>query len=164
MSTNGNGTVAPTPTTDWSVKDLYANLGATTGSGIGTYSFTVSTDVIQNLRSRFRQLADQWKRETGHLSVLTEKVMHPAHREIVKMGDLAVPLILEELEREPDHWFWALFFLTGCQPVPADFRGTIADAAQIWTKWGRQQGLLRHAAERLIWTLSETETNPTRYH
>lgn len=121
---------------------------------------TSSSDTEALLRARFQELASQWKRDTAHQSMLTSKVGHPAYQGIMRMGDSAIPLILEELERAPDHWFWALHFLTGQQPLPDDFGGTITDAANLWVVWGRQQGLLTDATKRAVWALPETQAIP----
>ena len=67
---------------------------------------------------RFYRLAAVWKTETGHLSNLTERCDHAAYRSIVEMGPEVIPLILAELENEPDYWFAALCELTGENPVP----------------------------------------------
>ena len=71
---------------------------------------------------------------------MTEMAMHPAYQEIIGMGELAVPLILAELERDPDHWFWALKAITGADPVPEHCRGHLEEMAQAWLRWGRMQG------------------------
>ena len=36
------------------------------------------------------------------------------------MGPTAIPIILQELDREVDHWFPALHVLTGVDPIPED--------------------------------------------
>jgi hypothetical protein len=51
-----------------------------------------------------------------------------------------VPLILEELQREPDQWFWALEAITEANPVPQEAQGNVRQMAQAWIDWGRQQG------------------------
>jgi hypothetical protein len=51
-----------------------------------------------------------------------------------------VPLLLRELEREPDHWFRALYALTGANPVPEGSQGNVREMALAWLHWGRQQG------------------------
>jgi len=51
-------------------------------------------------------------------------------------------LILEELRREPDQWFWALEAITEENPVgPAD-AGNVRDMARVWIEWGKQNGLI----------------------
>ena len=52
------------------------------------------------------------------------------------MGPAAVPLILSELRREPDHWFVALKRITGDDPVPDEVRGNIEQMAEAWLRWG----------------------------
>ena len=58
------------------------------------------------------------------------------------MGPEVVPLILAELEKEPDHWFWALEAITGENPVNENHAGDMEASAKAWVKWGRQNGLL----------------------
>jgi hypothetical protein len=55
------------------------------------------------------------------------------------MGRSVVPLILEEMEQQPDHWFYALAVLTGENPVPVNFTGTVSDAADLWIQWGKSR-------------------------
>jgi hypothetical protein len=69
---------------------------------------------------RFQRLVKQWKKETAHLSNIGKKALHPAYQEIIGMGEVAVPLLLAEMRREPDDWFWALHAITGAKPVPAE--------------------------------------------
>ena len=95
---------------------------------------------------RFYRLAAAWKTETGHLSNLTEKCNHAAYRSIVEMGPDAIPLILAELEHEPDHWFAALRALTGENPVPRAARGRLLPMAQRWLDWAEKHGYTRDLA------------------
>jgi hypothetical protein len=85
---------------------------------------------------------ERWRRETGFLSSLDDKILHGAYQSIIAMGINAVPLVLEELEARRGHWFWALHFMTkGVDPVP---EGANVDAARdAWLKWGRREGYLR---------------------
>ncbi len=86
---------------------------------------------------KFARLAEQWRAETGMLSSLNEMAMHPAYQQIIGMGETAVPLLLRELARTPDHWFWALRAITGADPVPAADRGKLPRMAEAWLKWGK---------------------------
>jgi hypothetical protein len=90
--------------------------------------------------ARFRQLAAQWKAERLPHSSSTRLTDHPAYRDIIALGRRAIPWILAELEREPDHWFGALKRLTGADPVRAESRGNLDAMAADWLAWGRQQG------------------------
>jgi hypothetical protein len=94
----------------------------------------------KDLPLEFAHLADQWRKERGATSMAKRMAEHPAYRKIVAMGEKAVPLILAELERQPDHWFFALHEITGANPVPEKSRGNLPQMAQAWLDWGRKQG------------------------
>ena len=93
------------------------------------------------LEERFHQLVQAWRADVGPTSSLTEMAMHPAYQQIVGMGPEAVPLLLRELERQPDHWFWALKAITGVDPVQPHERGKLEEMAKAWVQWGREQGI-----------------------
>jgi hypothetical protein len=88
----------------------------------------------------FGQLADQWEGETALESVVTRKAMHPAYQRIIGMGDVAVPLILQRLQREPRQWFWALSAITGEDPAAG--QDSAADAAAARIEWGKAHDLI----------------------
>lgn len=92
------------------------------------------------LDQRFRELASQWKRERGPHSSSARLAEHAAYQAIIAMGPGVVPLLLRELEHQPDHWFRALAALTGADPVPPDSRGNLREMADAWLGWGRAQG------------------------
>jgi len=54
------------------------------------------------------------------------------------MGWVAVPMILRELRRKPDHWLWALHAITGEEL--AGQAETLSAAAETWVRWGRERG------------------------
>jgi hypothetical protein len=62
------------------------------------------------------------------------------YQRIIGMGAPAVSLILRELEREPDQWFWALESITEENPVPPEAAGRVRSMAQAWIDWGKQHG------------------------
>lgn len=92
------------------------------------------------LPTEFRELADRWRAETGMLSSASQRAMHPAYQAIIGMGKDAVPLILTELRKEPDHWFWALRAITRQNPIRAEDRGYVDRMANRWLEWGRAEG------------------------
>ena len=90
--------------------------------------------------TRFQGLAHLWKKETAHVSNVAKKALHPAYQEIIGMGKSAIPYLLEELNREPDDWFWALHAITGANPVPPQSSGNVRAMADAWLQWGVEQG------------------------
>ncbi len=76
-------------------------------------------------REDFNRLAAEWKSQAGFLASPSRIAELPAYRRIIAMGSATVPLILDELRRDPDHWFVAMKRITGEDPVPEDARGDI---------------------------------------
>jgi hypothetical protein len=86
----------------------------------------------------FTYLRDQWKARSKTSSSVNDMVLHPAYQRIIGMGVEALPFILRELEREPDHWFWALRSITGQDPVPPESRGRLKEMTRCWLEWGKK--------------------------
>ena len=68
--------------------------------------------------------------------------VHPAYQSIIGLGEKAVPLLLDELRRDPDHWFWALKSITRVDPVPAEDIGRLQRMADAWLAWGKDEGYI----------------------
>ena len=107
------------------------------------YAYPISRSRPPSLAEQFRIMAEQWERETAALSSVTEIAIHPAYQRIIGLGPDAVPLILAELRRRPNHWFWALRALTGADPAHQESRGRVHRMAEAWLSWGRAMGLTR---------------------
>jgi hypothetical protein len=71
---------------------------------------------------------------------VSEISIHPAYQRIIGMGQPVVPLIMRQLEREPDHWFVALSAITGVNPVKPEQKGKLQEIAQAWIQWGQANG------------------------
>ncbi len=97
-----------------------------------------------SLTERFRRLAAEWKAQSRFLSNSAQMAMLRPYQRIIGLGPAAVPLILEELRREPDHWFWALEAITEENPVPPEAMGKVRLMALAWVRWGEEHGLIGH--------------------
>ncbi|HEB33004.1 MAG TPA: hypothetical protein ENI15_19340 [Spirochaetes bacterium] len=86
---------------------------------------------------------DVWKSDTCIISSDTDIAMHPAYQEIIGMGSDAIPMILEELEREPDNWFWALKAISSEDPTPHSLKGNIQKMTEAWLNWGRENNYIK---------------------
>jgi hypothetical protein len=82
----------------------------------------------------------KWKTDTRHFSSVKAMVSHPSYRRIMGMGKDGVPLLLQELDRQPNHWLVALNAMTGLDPVPVG--ATLNEAVSAWLNWGREKGYL----------------------
>lgn len=99
-------------------------------------------DEKEELGRRFAELAEVWRRETMAMSSATQMTSHPAYREIVGLGFHAVPLMLAELTKAPEHWFAALRELTYEDPVPQKDAGRMHLMSKHWIGWGKSHCLL----------------------
>ncbi|HYU35464.1 MAG TPA: hypothetical protein VEW48_25200 [Thermoanaerobaculia bacterium] len=100
---------------------------------------TVSDRQEEELRS----LAEQWRRSRNPVKgTAAALAMHPAYQRIIGKGPAALPFILRELQREPDHWFWALTAITGLDPVPESDRGHLKKMADAWISWGKKNRII----------------------
>ncbi len=97
----------------------------------------------ERIEDRFVKLRDEWKHESRYLSNTAQMALLWPYQQLIGMGMNAVPLILSELNREPDHWFWALEAITGENPVPRDGAGDVEASAKTWVAWGEREGLMR---------------------
>ena len=95
-----------------------------------------------DIRGRFARLAAEWKVQSRFLSNTAQIALLQPYQRIIGMGLPVVPLILEELQREPDQWFWALEAITEASPVPQEAQGNVRQMAEAWVEWGRLHGFL----------------------
>jgi hypothetical protein len=93
-------------------------------------------------RERFQRLAAEWKEKSRHMSNTAQMAMLRSYQKIIGMGWDAVPFLLEELQREPDQWFWALEAITDENPVPPEVAGKVREMAAAWIEWGKSRGLI----------------------
>jgi len=98
------------------------------------------TPIETDLEREFRLLVQRWLEETEHISSIKKACMHPAYQRIIGMGRHAIPLLLRELQRSPDHWFWALNAITG--EDPGQLEDTFDGAVRAWLDWGHENGYL----------------------
>jgi hypothetical protein len=84
-------------------------------------------------KEHFKSLANEWKLETSHLSFIRQKIAHVAFLKILLMGEKALPYIIEEIQTDPNHWFFALRLISGDNPVRAG--ASVEEAVAAWTDW-----------------------------
>ena len=93
-------------------------------------------------QDKFQRLSSEWKEKSRYMSNVAQMAVLPSYLGIIGIGPEAIPLILEELRREPDHWFWALEAITQENPVPVEAAGNVKLMTQAWVDWGIQKGYL----------------------
>ncbi|MCY4358998.1 MAG: DEAD/DEAH box helicase family protein [Gammaproteobacteria bacterium] len=115
------------------------------GLGFGQYADYIQADAID--RERFTKLADKWESETWFISNPDSVAAHPAHIEIIDMGDTVVPLILERVRENLEgkrktggNWYSALRNITGANPIKPNDRGNQSAMQKAWLDWGVRNG------------------------
>lgn len=101
---------------------------------------TTRSEGAEDLAARFAKLTATWKEATRFSSRAGKMAEHPAYREIIAMGQRAIPLILADLETDGGHWFIALSEITGANPIPPESCGKIKEMQAAWLAWGRAHG------------------------
>ncbi len=91
-------------------------------------------------RDRFDRFAAEWRAKSRHMSNAAQMAILRSYQSIIGMGDAAVPLMLEELKKRPEQWFWALEVITLEDPVPEADRGYVDRMAAAWVSWGVANG------------------------
>lgn len=119
-------------------------------------------EVIAELKQEFRRLTEEWKASRGPSSSLKTMSEHPAYRAIIGLGEPAIPLLLDELARDPDWWFAALKAITGANPVRPEDRGSLEKMAATWIQWGRSNGY--SLASESCGLVPEADNDSTSHH
>lgn len=97
----------------------------------------VQSSAANEIRVKFEAFSEQWKKETGRFSNTKDKYLHPAYQRIIGMGWAVVPLLIEDLNKQPAFWFWALRAITGENPATAGM--DVAQSIAAWTDWQKSK-------------------------
>ena len=98
--------------------------------------------VPYDLTVRFNELVAEWKLASRHMSNSAQMAMLRPYQQIIGLGWPVVPMLLSELRREPDHWFWALEMIAQQNPVGEASLGHIQAMGDAWIEWGVDTGLI----------------------
>lgn len=125
-----------------------------TARGVGEEALEVTTEFetaslhysepVSRLQpvKKFDSLSATWQHDNDITSSASEIILTPAYQEIIGMGKAAIPLILDELKKENNYWFWALSAITGVNPIKPEDRGNIPKMSEAWLEWGRQNNYI----------------------
>jgi hypothetical protein len=94
------------------------------------------------VEDRFQKLADDWSRETIHISSVSDLVRDTRYREIVALGWDVVPYLLADLRENGRFWFPALAEITGIRPYDRGDSSNPRRMTEAWLRWGKWKGLI----------------------
>jgi hypothetical protein len=91
---------------------------------------------------RFQLLAEKWKEESKFTAFAKDSVQLPDYQSIIIMGKTVLPYILEDMQKQPNHWFAALKAITGENPVLNEHNGNIQSMTNDWLLWGKKNQII----------------------
>ncbi|MGA9967316.1 MAG: hypothetical protein WBQ10_19120 [Terriglobales bacterium] len=95
-----------------------------------------------SLPERFHQLADEWSRNTMHISSASDLINDKSYQEIIDLGWDAVKYLLIDLQKNKRFWFPALAAITGIRPFDPSDTNNPQRMADAWIRWGKWKGLI----------------------
>lgn len=115
--------------------DFSGIIAQTSNSTTTEYIKTVDKreSIYSNQKFVFQFHLNKWESKMKFLSSTNAIVENDDFRAIVNMGHIAVPFILEEIDRKPSTLVWALNFIFG-RKITNRSGATIADACKLWVK------------------------------
>ena len=125
---------------DRGTEHLY--LGEAVTDTHGWVFITNRTVTISNLENQFNKLSADWKKQTAIYSNTLHIIRNDNYLDIIGMGKEALPLILKDLEKEPEHWFVALKAIAKENPVPKESYGDIEKMRFYWLQWGKKNNII----------------------
>lgn len=102
-------------------------------------SVYVTNMINKHEYKKFIKLRDQWKDETKFISSGTKLFSNKAYQDIIKIGEKSIPWLLREIQKNNDHWYFALSELTGANPIKDEHAGMLDDMRDDWLKWAAEK-------------------------
>jgi hypothetical protein len=108
------------------------------------WPFVITVNSVADIarKNKFQYYCKRWKLETAGSSSPDKKCANKNYLSILTLTKAALPLVLAELEREPDDWFLILELLAETNPVAPEDRTSFKRTREAWLKWGRENRLL----------------------
>ena len=121
------------PILGWSRAAVSAQ--APTVHDVAVHYAAAASRTVFTRKHLFDQLSLEWHEGTRPTSSLSEIQVYPSYQRIIGMGRDALPYIVDALRRQADHWHWALFAITGENPVPSGAEGNLELIRVAWLLW-----------------------------
>ncbi len=89
----------------------------------------------ENLKKNFQLYKNIWEEQTLLSSNMTEIINNSAYLSIIALGADVIPLIIQDLRNDENHWFSALESLTGSHPIKKEHKGIFNLMKSDWLDW-----------------------------
>ena len=97
--------------------------------------------LFESAAEKFAALADDWEASGAGLSRVDYN--HVAYHQVIGMGVVVVPLLLERLRQGDGDWVYALKCVTGEQAETPVMWGDADRVIGAWLAWGATRGFSR---------------------
>lgn len=88
---------------------------------------------FDHIRSRrIPELITEYKKQKAILSAVHQIVKLPVYQELVSLGILCMPYILEDMEQNGTDWHPVLVSITGDNPITEEIAGQIPEMVKRW--------------------------------
>jgi hypothetical protein len=124
---------------DGSFKSLLASLWQAEAAGSAAVCEEVTDEEIEE---HFKQFAEEWSRETAHVSSADDLISHRRYQDIIRLGWRVVPYLLNDLQQNHRFWFPALYEITRVRPYDPSDSGNGKRMTEAWLQWGRWKELI----------------------
>ena len=107
--------------------------------------YNLDENMFENvyLHEKFNSLVKEWKKNTMFQSSISKITEDYYFLEIIKMGKKGIPLIIENIKKEPSVLVWALNIITNESLDSGPGRKTISDLCKRWVKY-HEKGLIKN--------------------
>src|SRR5579863_1934277 len=102
----------------------------------GSFNRT-ATGGAEPIEDTFARLAKEWKDAARSLSYPADIKASAGYKELVQLGPSVVPLILQDMDSDPFHWFDVLTDITGEVPFSSEDAGDVERMVEAWKRWGK---------------------------
>lgn len=93
-------------------------------------------------KKKFEYLMHQWKRNRNLKSSFLKSLSDRYYQQIIKMGKIALPFIFQQMQKNYDDWFDALYEITKIDPVQKEHYGDFVEMTKDWLKWAKKNKYL----------------------
>lgn len=102
----------------------------------------VDLSVDPQKASDFYFYKKKWEEEIAGLSSPRSISLNRNYQKIISLGKSILPLIITELKREPDYWFYALEIIVDDEENPVTDDMGFKESVNAWIKWGEKRGYI----------------------
>lgn len=96
---------------------------------------------LNSVNDKFALLADAWDEHNAGRPIVD--YFHFSHLQIIGMGEIVIPLILERFLDGDPRWVFSLKCISGQQPDSSESQNDLNVGMKAWSDWGKRNVYIR---------------------